>query len=329
MDRNDYNEYGWRGRQQGPEHFGEREWRPGEWRQQGSQGTQGRGGFGQGGQGGYYGQRGYGQGGYGQYGRGGAFGQGGYGQGGYGQSGYGQSGYGQESREGSYGQQWGGRSGWQGRQGQGMYGQGGYGGQGYGSRGYTGQGYGSQGGHETQGGYGSQTGYGPGGRVAWPEQREGYGRDYSRQERGGGRDREREASYGQQWRGYGQGGRQGYQQGWQGSQQQQRGQFAGRGPKGYHRSDDRIKEDVNEELTRNPDLDASDVEVKVENGEVTLTGTVDARQAKRLAEDLAENCPGVSEVHNQLRVRHGQSASEHERGETKPKSGRSTASASS
>ncbi len=299
MARDDYNDYGWRGRPQGPEHYNDREWRQGDWRQQGRQGYQGQGGYGQGGygqggQGGYYAQPGYPQGGYGQ-GRSAQYGQGGSGQ----------SGYGPGSREGSYGQQWSGRAGGQGRQSQGMYGQAGYGGQGYGSRGYTGQ------------GYGSQSGYGQGGRVAWPEQRESHERDYSRQERGGEWDRDRE-----QWRGYGQGGQ-------QGAQQQQRGQFAGRGPKGYKRSDDRIKEDVNEQLTRNPDLDASDIEVNVENGEVTLTGTVDARQAKRLAEDLAENCSGVQEVHNQLRVRHGQAASEHERGEAKPKSGRSTASASS
>ena len=311
MARDDYNDYGWRGRQQGPEHYNEREWRQGEGRQPAQQGYRGQGGYWQGGQGGYgqggrsgySAQGGFGQGGYGQ-GRSGQYGQAGYGQGGYGEGWSGQSGYGPGRREGSYGQQWSGQSGGQERQGQGMYGQAGYRGQGYGSRGYTAQGYGSQG------------SFGQGGRVAWPEQRESYGRDYSRQERGGewGRDRE-------QWRGYGQGGQQ--------SSQQQRGQFTGRGPKGYKRSDDRIKEDVNEELTRNPDLDASDIEVMVENGEVTLTGTVDARQAKRLAEDLAENCSGVHEVHNQLRVRHAQSASEHERGETKSKSGRSTASASS
>jgi hypothetical protein len=81
-----------------------------------------------------------------------------------------------------------------------------------------------------------------------------------------------------------------------------RGQFAGRGPKGYRRSDDRITEDVNEALSQDPDLDASDLEVKVESGAVTLTGTVTERQFKRMAEDIAEACSGVSDVHNQIRV---------------------------
>ena len=76
----------------------------------------------------------------------------------------------------------------------------------------------------------------------------------------------------------------------------------GRGPKGYRRSDDRIREDVSEELTRHPGVDATDIEVRVENGEVTLTGTVESRQAKRMAEDCVEQCSGVREVHNQLRV---------------------------
>ena len=82
------------------------------------------------------------------------------------------------------------------------------------------------------------------------------------------------------------------------------GAYAGRGPRNYRRSDERIQEDVSEELTRSGDLDASDIEVRVENGEVTLTGTVESRQDKRLAEDIADRCSGVQEVHNQLRVKH-------------------------
>jgi len=81
-----------------------------------------------------------------------------------------------------------------------------------------------------------------------------------------------------------------------------RGQFAGRGPKGYRRSDERITEDVNEALYQDPDLDASEIEVKVENGVVTLSGTVTERHFKRLAEDIVERCSGVNDVHNQLRV---------------------------
>ena len=80
------------------------------------------------------------------------------------------------------------------------------------------------------------------------------------------------------------------------------GQFAGRGPKGYQRSDERIREDVSDRLMEHPDIDATDVEVKVKNGVVTLTGTVDDRWAKRLAEDLAETAMGVKDVMNQLGV---------------------------
>jgi osmotically-inducible protein OsmY len=85
--------------------------------------------------------------------------------------------------------------------------------------------------------------------------------------------------------------------GWQG-----RGRYSGMGPKGYKRSDERITEDVSDRLMEHPDLDASDIEVKVSKGEVTLAGTVESRWAKRLAEDLAESCSGVREVMNQLRV---------------------------
>ena len=80
-------------------------------------------------------------------------------------------------------------------------------------------------------------------------------------------------------------------------------QHRGRGPKGYRRSDERIKEDVNDRLGDDYYLDASDVEVAVENTEVTLTGTVKSRSDKRRAEDIAESVSGVTNVENRLRVK--------------------------
>jgi hypothetical protein len=83
---------------------------------------------------------------------------------------------------------------------------------------------------------------------------------------------------------------------------EQRQQYRGRGPKGYRRSDERIKEDINDRLSEGY-LDASDVEVAVQNGEVTLTGTVNNRSDKRRAEDIAEYVTGVTNVENRIRVK--------------------------
>lgn len=80
------------------------------------------------------------------------------------------------------------------------------------------------------------------------------------------------------------------------------GKYKGVGPKGYRRSDERIREDVNDRLSYDDMVDASDIEVTVNNCEVTLTGTVDSRQAKRRAEDIVEDVLGVENVSNQLRV---------------------------
>lgn len=80
------------------------------------------------------------------------------------------------------------------------------------------------------------------------------------------------------------------------------GPYAGRGPRGYQRSDERIREDVCERMCDCGELDASDIEVRVSNAEVTLQGSVHDRQDKRLAEDLADQISGVREVHNQIRV---------------------------
>ncbi len=82
--------------------------------------------------------------------------------------------------------------------------------------------------------------------------------------------------------------------------------FRGRGPRGYRRSDDRIREDVCDRLTEDHDLDASDIGVVVEAGEVTLEGTVEARRNKWLAEEIAARCSGVLDVHNHLRVKRPQ-----------------------
>jgi osmotically-inducible protein OsmY len=87
--------------------------------------------------------------------------------------------------------------------------------------------------------------------------------------------------------------------------QDQQREHRGRGPKNYRRSDERIKEDVNDRLSDDYYLDASDVEVMVTNTEVTLTGTVNSREEKRRAEDIADSVSGVTNVENRLRVKQG------------------------
>ena len=86
------------------------------------------------------------------------------------------------------------------------------------------------------------------------------------------------------------------------SMERTRGRFTGRGPKGYVRSDERIREDVSDRLEQHGEIDASEIEVRVASGEVTLEGTVEDRRTKRLAEDIIETCPGVKQVHNRIRV---------------------------
>lgn len=76
----------------------------------------------------------------------------------------------------------------------------------------------------------------------------------------------------------------------------------GLGPKGYKRSDERITDEVHERLTDDSWLDASAIAVAVKDGEVTLSGSVESREAKHRAERLVENLSGVTHVQNNLRV---------------------------
>lgn len=82
----------------------------------------------------------------------------------------------------------------------------------------------------------------------------------------------------------------------------QPGPHTGRGPENYQRSEEAIRADVCERLTRHGRLDASRIRVLVEQGEVILEGKVDSRVAKRMAEDTAETVAGVRDVQNRLRI---------------------------
>lgn len=81
------------------------------------------------------------------------------------------------------------------------------------------------------------------------------------------------------------------------------GPHRGKGPVGYRRSDERILELVCEALTDDDQLDASQIEVSVSNGAVTLSGVVDDRYAKRDAESCVCSIMGVRDVRNLLRLK--------------------------
>ena len=83
------------------------------------------------------------------------------------------------------------------------------------------------------------------------------------------------------------------------------GGFAGRGPKGCARTDPRIREDICERLSWSEEIDATDIDVQVEAGEVILEGWVQTRDMKRRAGELVERVPGVIDVRNAIRVKQG------------------------
>jgi osmotically-inducible protein OsmY len=86
------------------------------------------------------------------------------------------------------------------------------------------------------------------------------------------------------------------------------GPHPGRGAKRYRRLDERIRQDIADRLAEHPDVDRSACEVRVQDGEVTLTGTVDQERTKQLIGEVAAQVPGVKHVHNRLRLRAGGAA---------------------
>ncbi len=160
-------------------------------------------------------------------------------------------------------------------------GRGGYLGQGgqdmgrWGNEGYQGSSYGDQDRYGARGGWrghqeGGMYGHGPG---SWG-QGEQHGPEHQR------------------W------GNEGYtRQGW-GQQPSHRG----KGPAGYQRSDERVREMVCEALSDDHNVDATNIDVTVKSGEVVLSGTVEDRMQKRMAEDVVYQVAGVKDVQNQIRV---------------------------
>ncbi|MBC7466468.1 MAG: BON domain-containing protein [Bdellovibrio sp.] len=143
-----------------------------------------------------------------------------------------------------------------------------------------------------------------------------YG-DQSGQQYGGARSQQYGASQGSYGAGqmrnnygsasYGQGSQYGSHQSTQGvwgapNTQSLYGEHNGKGPKNYRRSDDRVREDVSEALAHHGGIDASEVEVSVSEGVVTLSGTIESRQMKRMIEESIEHMSGVQDIKNELKV---------------------------
>ncbi|HEY2734009.1 MAG TPA: BON domain-containing protein [Polyangiales bacterium] len=80
------------------------------------------------------------------------------------------------------------------------------------------------------------------------------------------------------------------------------GPYRGRGPRNYRRADTRIAEDVNDRLMLHGEIDPTDIEVSVADGTVQLSGMVESRFEKRLAERIADSVAGVVDVDNRLRI---------------------------
>jgi len=179
------------------------------------------------------------------------------------------------------------------------------------SREQYGQRYGGRGGEGSPGGYGRNQGdYGPGyGESQWNRGASAQGHYGGGQYERGGQYWPGESSgseYGSDSSQFGR-GQYDYGHGHGGQQPWGRQNYSGRGPKGYQRSDDRLKEQASDALMDDPQIDASEITIDVSNAEATLTGTVGSREQKRAAEWCVERVSGVREVINQLRVSHGDS----------------------
>lgn len=217
-----------------------------------------------------------------------------------------QGGYGQQGFQMQGGQRAGGpRSGEFARPGN--YGSGDYGNSGYSSGAYSGQ----QGGYSSGNSYPNPSNYGNGGSQSSNYAGHGYsaaggyaGADESSRGEFGGRTARSNSGAGMK-------------RAWN------------RGPKGYTRSDERIREDISDQLMHSHEIDPSEVEIQVSGGEVTLTGTVCCRREKYQLEELAERVAGVKDVVNNVRIKRDAGSSSSTSDQTSDRAGSSSLSGSS
>jgi hypothetical protein len=79
--------------------------------------------------------------------------------------------------------------------------------------------------------------------------------------------------------------------------------FMGYSQAGHETSDEALENRVADALDTNPMTGNADIDVSSQHGVVTLTGVVQSKHIKRLADHLAWSVPGVHDVQNQLRVK--------------------------
>ena len=80
------------------------------------------------------------------------------------------------------------------------------------------------------------------------------------------------------------------------------GPYRGRGPRGWRRTDADLLDAVCAALADDPWIDATRMEVAVQDGVVVLRGAVDDRDQRRAAEDVALTVRGVVDVDNELKI---------------------------
>lgn len=76
----------------------------------------------------------------------------------------------------------------------------------------------------------------------------------------------------------------------------------GKGPKNFRRRDESILDDICLQLFFSDEIDASNIEVSVENGVTTLVGTVSTSDMKSRTESLVRSIFGVTRVLSTLRT---------------------------
>ncbi len=78
--------------------------------------------------------------------------------------------------------------------------------------------------------------------------------------------------------------------------------YKGKGPKGYHQSDERVWENACEALMNSPFVDATEIVVVTQDGKVILEGEVSHEQEKQAASEAVKSVLPSFVIENEIKV---------------------------
>jgi osmotically-inducible protein OsmY len=73
-----------------------------------------------------------------------------------------------------------------------------------------------------------------------------------------------------------------------------------------HLSDEELFDEINRRLSLHEGIDLTEISLQIQDGVVTLKGTVDSQRTRQIIQDITSRLGSLREIHNEILVEEGQ-----------------------